>query len=116
LKAQFMIDRPTETAETAPAGQEHCTVYQAAAGERLLWSARFPLPSVGDNVHITMNGIGPAVVTGFFKEDGYVGVMTKASQPPAWLVEQRKTRTRDDAPHWRKDGIGCEFGAEIRLP
>ncbi len=66
-----------------------------------------------------MNNIGPADVVGYLKEDGYVGVMTKAINPPKWLVEQRerdKSRVGYDAyPEWLKNGVGCEFGAEIAL-
>jgi hypothetical protein len=91
--------------------------YRTADGELLKWSASFPLPTLGQRIRITMNGIGEAEVVGFFKEEGYVGVMTKALNPPSWLKEQR-AREREFTsyaalPQWRKDGIGCEFGAEV---
>jgi hypothetical protein len=65
-----------------------------------------------------MNSIGWASVEGFFAEDGYVGVMTKAEDPPQWLRDQRErvaTRYTSETPEWLKRGIGCEFGAEIAL-
>jgi len=94
-------------------------VYRTEAGEDLKWSAKFPLPKIGDHIRITMNGIGEAEVVGFFKEGGFVGVMTRALNPPKWLKDQRekeqKSSSFDSLPVWRKEGIGCQFGAEIAL-
>lgn len=91
--------------------------YRTANGEILKWSAVFPLPALGQRIRLTMNGIGEAEVVGFFKEEGFVGVMTKALNPPERLKKQR-ARERESAafvnlPQWRKDGIGCEFGSEV---
>jgi len=46
------------------------------------------LPEIGEIIFVTMNGIGPAVVTGYFTEGGYLGVLCDAHTPPAWLVKQ----------------------------
>lgn len=114
MKAQFFIEMPT------PAGvkDEGVALYDFG-DKRLRWSAPFPLLAIGSRVFITMNSIGWASVEGFFAEDGYVGVMTKAEDPPQWLREQRKrdlaNPRHEDKPEWRKQGIGCEFGAEIAL-
>jgi hypothetical protein len=66
-----------------------------------------------------MNNIGWATIEGFFAEDGFLGVMTRAEAPPQWLVDQRKRDLANprhaDKPDWWKQGIGCEFGAEITL-
>ena len=112
-KPRFFIDKPT------PAGvkDEGFALYDFE-GERLRWSAPFPLPAIGTRVYITMNSIGWATVEGFFAEDGYLGVMTKAENPPQWLREQRQraaTRYTPETPEWLKRGIACEFGAEIAL-
>lgn len=118
----FFIPRPDET-DGKVNRSAHGTYsmkfrnYRTAEGELLKWSALFPLPTLGQRIRITMNGIGDAEVVGFFKEEGYVGVMTKALNPPSWLKEQR-AREREltcyaALPQWRKDGIGCEFGAEV---
>lgn len=121
---EFLIPRPAETDGdvTRETHDQHSTtarVYRTEAGKQLKWSAAFPLPQIGDRVRITMNNIGEAEVMGFFKEGGWVGVMTKALQPPKWLQDQRdrERRSKDfnTLPAWRKDGIGCEFGAEIAL-
>jgi hypothetical protein len=88
-------------------------------GQRLYWAALFPVPNVGDRVTITMNGIGPAVVVGYFEEGEYLGVMTKPINPPQWLKDQKRRESKSSSfaskPQWYKDGIGCEFGCEIKL-
>lgn len=120
--AVFFISRPAETdgRVTRTVHQTYSTTfrtYQTADGERLKWSAAFPLPKIGEHVRITMNGIGPAEVVGYFKEEGYVGLMTRALNPPKWLREHRERDRESGAyasfPQWKKDGIGCEFGAEV---
>ena len=124
MKVTYEIKRPKASGETAqieltPGKPQTFALYYNDDEEPLKWSAPFPLPQMGDQIKITMNGIGPATVVGFFEEGGYVGVMTKATNPPKWLVEQRqRDRNRPDfanQPQWYKDGIGCEFGAEIAL-
>lgn len=80
------------------------------------------VPKIGQRVNIVMNGIGPAVVKGYFYSRssdwdglGWVGVMTLPENPPQWLKDQvlRKGKQRELAPEWVLQGIGCEFGAEI---
>lgn len=102
--AEYTFDKRTET---LPA-------YRDADGATLIWASRngMPLPAVGDKVTITMNGIGPATVVGYFASDDFLGVMTKALAPPAWL--RRQSKQERDAPQWVRDGIGCEFAGEIR--
>ena len=123
-KAEFLIVRPAEAGGDVARekrGPQNLTymVYRTEAGEDLKWSAAFPLPQIGDHVRITMNNIGEAEVVGYFKEAGWLGVMTKALNPPKWLADQRekerKSANFDSLPAWRKQGIGCEFGAEIAL-
>lgn len=116
MKAKFFIERPTFTGEAQ--GKQGMTVYTTAEGESLLWSGKgFPLPNIGAQVRITMNNIGPAEVVGYFQEEGYLGVMTRAANPPQWLKDQRERDRKNprhaDKPQWWKDGIGCEFGTEI---
>jgi hypothetical protein len=114
MKAKFLIDMPT------PAGvkDDGFALYDSGE-ERLRWSAHFPLPAIGTRIYITMNSIGWATVEGFFAEDGYLGIMTRAEDPPQWLRDQRQrdlTNPRHaDKPDWWKQGIGCEFGTEIAL-
>ena len=71
-KPRFFIDKLT------PAGvkDEGFALYDFE-GERLRWSAPFPLPAIGTRIYITMNSIGWATVEGFFAEAGYLGLLPK---------------------------------------
>lgn len=121
---RFFIPKPTPT-EQPIAAAERFGIYLNDRNEALSWSGTFPLPDIGSRVFITMNNIGWARVVGYFQQDGdkevFLGVMTKATNPPAYLREQRardrkKARAGDkNMPQWVLDGIGCEFGAELAL-
>lgn len=50
----------------------------------LVWSGTKEPPKIGEQVTIGVNGIGPATVTGYASESGYLGVMAKPLNPPAW--------------------------------
>ncbi len=123
--ARFLIPRPAEsdngivTEDKGDGLKVAYQVYRTAEGEDLKWSARFPLPQIGDRIKITMNGIGDAAVVGFFSEEGFVGVMTRAFNPPKWQSKQRERDRRSSGwnsrPNWYKEGIGREFGTEIAL-
>lgn len=125
-RTAFLIQRPTASGQTITVTHDDGKTqtfaeYRTKDEESLKWSAKFPLPQIGDEIVITMNSIGPATVVGFFMEHGYVGVMTRATNPPKWLREQNKRDREEPArragkPQWWIDGIGCEFGAEIKLP
>ena len=96
------------------------TYEDAELGDKLIWTAAFPLPEIGDMVYITMNGIGYAKVKGYFAShlesgDNYIGTMCLAICPPEWLVKQNAEDRHDmRRPDWYRAGIGCEFGTEIR--
>ena len=121
-KARFLIPTPTPAGKTTyklDGKDVEYAAYLDADGNVMRWSASFPLPAIGSRIYITMNGIGWATVTGYFEQHGWLGVMTKAEDPPRWLKQQNEAEKHDpryaDAPEWRKDGIGCEFGTEIAL-
>jgi len=43
-------------------------------------------------------------------------ITTLPENPPKWLVEQNKRDSKNRVrPQWMREGIGCEFGAEIAL-
>ena len=118
MTERFFIPQPVAdgTAEYTFDGRtETLPAYRDANGSTLIWATRdgMPLPAIGDKVTITMNSIGPAEVVGYFASDDFLGVMTKALAPPAWMRRQNK-RPDWDAPQWIRDGIGCEFAGEIR--
>ena len=108
--AKFFIDKPEDLRTESKDG---FPLYRDSDGNLLKWSGAIPLPGLNQRVWITMNRIGWAVVKGWFSEAGFVGVMTEALEPPAWLVAQRKRQARDmKQPLWDRQGIGCEVGAE----
>ena len=81
--------------------------------EELWWSGRdmMPPPAVGSTIKVTMNALGLARVTGYFVQDGYLGVRAILQDPPEWLVEQHK-RTALEHPEWDLER-GHFFGSEI---
>lgn len=119
MSAKFCIPKPTYIWQEVP-GQQSFALYQTADGETLKWSGTFPLPDIGTKIYISMNSIGDAIVKGYFAEEGYVGVMAIALDPPAWLVSQRKRNlthkraTGESIPTWIKEGQSTVFGSEIR--
>jgi hypothetical protein len=73
------------------------------------WSGDAPPPAVGAKVHCYMNGFGPAVVTGYFVEYGWLGVLVKFAKPPKWWVKQ--TRDRGENPKTTKAHM---FGIDLQ--
>ena len=64
----------------------------------LKWSGAFPIPTIGTQVKVTMNKLGPGVVTSYFYEHGYLGVCVKLSNQPEWHRKQSKgTKWEDSA-------------------
>lgn len=114
MKEQFFIDQPIATEEK----HNHLTKYSLPDGTTLWWSGSQPLPAIGQKITITMNGIGPAIVKDYFSSESYLGVMTLALEPPKWLREQRQRDLEGPRakgkPQWWLDGIGCEFGTEVK--
>jgi hypothetical protein len=124
MTERFLIPTPIptpriETVKYPDRSSKDFAVYLDESGRPMKWGASFPIPTIGSRVFIVMNGIGWAFVEGYFESDGYLGVMTRATNPPRWLQEQRRREAKDPHyhtwPNWRKEGIGCEFGSEIRL-
>jgi hypothetical protein len=110
---KFFIVAPVPTGRT---GKDGHAVYLNFEGKEVLWSAKFPIPAIGQRVYIAMNSIGWAVVKGYFESCGFVGVMTLPSKPPKYLREQNKRDRKDlSKPQWYREGIGCEYGSEILL-
>jgi len=87
----IMINATLEGSEIPPEGK---------------WSADFPIPKIGDQVHINFNGLGDGRVLGYFREGGddqyWIGVIVHLFNQPDW--------------HRRQNGnaaIATVFGAEI---
>lgn len=62
-------------------------------------------PAIGARVKVGFNNLGHGAVAGYFAEDGYVGVLVKADQPPEWWLKQNAG----------KPWIYHCFGPEIEL-
>ncbi len=117
VTVRFFIVTPTPTEASENDGGFR--PYLDAEGLRMWWSGKKELPKIGDTVKVTMNGIGPAVVKGFFVEWGggdswYVGVMALPKKPPKYYRENvQEDKKNPNKPAWMKEGIGCFFGSEI---
>jgi hypothetical protein len=123
MQERFFIPQPTPVrpvcVETGPQSNNDTSfgMYTEANGSPLKWSGRYPLPDVGARINVHMNGIGAAIVHGYFESEGFLGVMAKATRPPAWLRKQlAKDKNNPDALPWRREGISCFFGTEIEPP
>jgi hypothetical protein len=74
----------------------------------LKWSGDFPVPAIGQAVHVNFNGLGAGVVESYFTEHGYLGLTVKLAAPPDWHRKQTKG-------HWYA-GKALIFGKEIMHP
>ena len=108
-KDNYLISQPLDTG-TDVEGRPGWIQFTATDGSSLIWSGGdFSLPSVGDLIRIKMNGIGAAEVIGYFREGGFIGVVTKPISPPEWL---KKQLARGSGLHSRS-GYCFNFGAEL---
>ena len=55
---------------------------------KLGWISKFPMPMVGAEVNVKINGIGRSVVKKFFVEHGFIGMVVQPYDPPAWYIKQ----------------------------
>lgn len=56
----------------------------------ILWGGKDAPPAIGSTIYIAINRCGPAVVTGYFIEGGFLGVRCRLTNPPEWHVKQNK--------------------------
>ena len=56
--------------------------------EQLAWVSKMPIPKVGDEVNVTINGIGRSIVLKYFVEHGFIGLLVQPQNPPTWYVKQ----------------------------
>ena len=47
-----------------------------------------PLPKVDDELTVTFNGINKVIVTGYFVEYGFIGLLCRPIDPPQWYIKQ----------------------------
>lgn len=119
FRERFFLLTPTSTDHPVADGNGP-GVYHDASGNPMKWSAPFPLPGVGSRVWVNFNGIGWAVVKGYFDSGDpdttgvWVGLMVLPTKPPAYYRRQTREAQKDPSrPRWQAEGIGCVFGAEI---
>ena len=56
--------------------------------EKLQWVSNKPIPAIGTEVNVKINGIGTSVVKKYFVEHGFVGMIVQPHDPPAWYIKQ----------------------------
>lgn len=65
---------------------------EGGTAEAPVWSGKFEPPAIGSTIKVRVNSLGPAVVTGYFTEEGYLGVRCRLESPPKWWLEQNAER------------------------
>ena len=56
--------------------------------EKLAWGSNQPLPAVGSEVNVKINGIGRSKVLKQVVEYGFMGMLVQPFNPPAWYIKQ----------------------------
>ena len=56
--------------------------------EKLQWVTTKPIPAVGSEVNVKINGIGRSKVLKYFVEHGFIGLLVQPQDPPAWYLKQ----------------------------
>ena len=56
--------------------------------EKLQWVCDKPIPAVGSEVEVKINGIGRSIVLKYFVEHGFIGLLVPPQDPPAWYIKQ----------------------------
>jgi hypothetical protein len=64
------------------------------------WSGRVDPPKVGDKVTLYMNDFGTGTVQNYFVEYGWLGILVKLDNPPAWYVKQNKGNAGNPPAHF----------------
>lgn len=53
----------------------------------LTWKGDFT-PQIGEEIRANLNNLGTGRVTGYFAEEGFLGVTVELDAPPAWFTRQ----------------------------
>ena len=56
--------------------------------EKLQWVTNKPIPAVGSEVNVKINGIGRSKVLKYFVEHGFIGLVVQPQNPPTWYIKQ----------------------------
>lgn len=68
------------------------------------WMSDRAIPAIGERVEANMNGLGWGECVGYWAEEGYLGVMVKFDDPPAWYLKNCDG----------KNDPGVLFGPEVK--
>ena len=56
--------------------------------EKLQWVSTKPIPAIGSEVNVTINGIGRSKELKYFVEHGFIGLLVHPLNPPTWYAKQ----------------------------
>jgi len=68
--------------------------------DELQWVSNKPLPSVGSEVTVKINGIGVSKVIKYFVEHGLIGLLVQPVDPPEWYRTQNESKTDSALYDW----------------
>lgn len=68
------------------------------------WGSDRPPPAIGERIIVRINGCGPAIVTGYFVQEGFLGLRCRLENPPEWHRKQNNGNPN-----------GHVFGPEFKL-
>jgi hypothetical protein len=54
------------------------------------WGGKEPPPPIGTKIQTIINRCGPALVTGYWVEENWLGLMVQLLEPPEWFLKQNK--------------------------
>jgi hypothetical protein len=75
----------------------------------LQWVSDTAPPAIGSPIIATINACGPAIVTGYFTLEGYLGLMCDLITPPDWQVKQNANQARKGFGNHAGHVFGPEF-------
>ena len=68
--------------------------------EQLQLVSNKPLPSVGSEVTVKINGIGVSKVLKYYVEHGFIGLVVQPVDPPEWYRKQNESKTESALYDW----------------
>ena len=67
---------------------------------KIAWVSNKPIPLVGSEVNVKINGIGHSVVKKYFVEHGFIGLIVQPTNPPTWYKNQNPSKKDSDLYDW----------------
>lgn len=85
----------------------YTTDRNAILGNTLIWTGPEPIPAIGCDVFVKLNGIGKSQIVSYASQGPYLGLMVWPYNPPAWWIAANGKPSPEKA--------GLVFGSEIAL-